>query len=214
MKSLKVILLLLSITISDYISSNEVEEDFKESTNILFWSSSQKEEWFKRIDELIPSVPIKKGENIYELELKPLDFSTVSYDLYGKRYSIEDYLLRSRVAGLLVVHKGNIVYEEYGLNNDKNSKWMSFSIAKSVTSMLLGAAIKDGYIKSVEEPVTTYLPQLIDSAYEKVTIKNLLQMSSGVDWDEDYSDPKSDVSIAAGFNSIEQNRKCILRKKF
>lgn len=201
MKSLKVILLLLSITISDYISSNEVEEDFKESTNILFWSSSQKEEWFKRIDELIPSVPIKKGENIYELELKPLDFSTVSYDLYGKRYSIEDYLLRSRVAGLLVVHKGNIVYEEYGLNNDKNSKWISFSIAKSVTSMLLGAAIKDGYIKSVEEPVTTYLPQLIDSAYEKVTIKNLLQMSSGVDWDEDYSDPKSDVSIAAGFNS-------------
>ena len=133
MKSLKVILLLLSITISDYISSNEVEEDFKESTNILFWSSSQKEEWFKRIDELIPSVPIKKRENIYEIELKPLDFSTVSYDLYGKRYSIEDYLLRSRVAGLLVVHKGNIVYEEYGLNNDKNSKWISISIAKSVT---------------------------------------------------------------------------------
>ena len=201
MQSLKVILILLSITISDYISSNEVEEDFKEPTNILFWSSTQKEKWFKRIDELIPSLPIKKGENVYELEIKLLDFSTVSYNLYGQSYSIEDYLLRSRIAGLLVVHKGNIVYEKYGLNNDKNSKWISFSIAKSVTSMLLGAAIKDGYIKSVEEPVTTYLPQLIGSAYEKVTIKNLLQMSSGVDWDEDYSDPKSDVSIAAGFNS-------------
>ena len=201
MQSLKVILILLSITISDYISSNEVEEDFKEPTNILFWSSAQKEKWFERIDELIPSLPIKKGENVYELEIKLLDFSTVSYNLYGQSYSIEDYLLRSRIAGLLVVHKGNIVYEKYGLNNDKNSKWISFSIAKSVTSMLLGAAIKDGYIKSVEEPVTTYLPQLIGSAYEKVTIKNLLQMSSGVDWDEDYSDPKSDVSIAAGFNS-------------
>ena len=205
MKILKITLLIFSITSTNYISSNELEEefkeDFKEPTNILFWSNTQKEKWFKRIDELIPSLPINKGEYVYELKVNLLDLSTLSYNLYGKNYSITDYFLRSRVGGLLVVHKGDIVYEKYSLNNDKNSKWISFSIAKSVTSMLLGAAIKDGYIQNVEEPVTKYLPQLKGSSYEKVTIKNLLQMSSGVDWNEDYSDPRSDVSIAAAYNS-------------
>ena len=136
---------------------------------------NRKRRVFKRIDEIIPSHPIKKGKYIYHLETKPIDLSTVTYDLYGKSYSIKDYFIQSRVAGLLVIHKGDIVYERYGLNNDKNSRWISFSVAKSVTSMLLGAAIKDGYINSVEDPVTNYLPQLVGSSYENVSIKNLLQ---------------------------------------
>ena len=181
--------------------SNPIEETSEESTNILFWSSKQKEKGFNRIDEFIPSLPIKKGKYTYHLENKFIDLSNVSYDLYGKSYSIKDYFLKLRVAGLLVVHKGNIVYEKYGLDNDENSRWISFSVAKSVTSMLLGAAIQDGFIGSVEDPITKYLPQLVGSSYENVSIKNLLQMSSGVDWDENYSDPESDVSIAAGFNS-------------
>ncbi len=201
MKIFKLILLTLSILTVYEVWSNPIEETSEESTNILFWSSKQKEKGFNRIDEFIPSLPIKKGKYTYHLENKFIDLSNVSYDLYGKSYSIKDYFLKLRVAGLLVVHKGNIVYEEYGLDNDENSRWISFSVAKSVTSMLLGAAIQDGFIGSVEDPITKYLPQLVGSSYENVSIKNLLQMSSGVDWDENYSDPESDVSIAAGFNS-------------
>ncbi|SVC83609.1 uncharacterized protein METZ01_LOCUS336463, partial [marine metagenome] len=200
-KIFKLILLTLSILTVYEVWSNPIEETSEESTNILFWSSKQKEKGFNRIDEFIPSLPIKKGKYTYHLENKFIDLSNVSYDLYGKSYSIKDYFLKLRVAGLLVVHKGNIVYEEYGLDNDENSRWISFSVAKSVTSMLLGAAIQDGFIGSVEDPITKYLPQLVGSSYENVSIKNLLQMSSGVDWDENYSDPESDVSIAAGFNS-------------
>jgi len=200
-KIFKLILLTLSILKVYEVWSNPIEETSEESTNILFWSSKQKEKGFNRIDEFIPSLPIKKGKYTYHLENKFIDLSNVSYDLYGKSYSIKDYFLKLRVAGLLVVHKGNIVYEKYGLDNDENSRWISFSVAKSVTSMLLGAAIQDGFIGSVEDPITKYLPQLVGSSYENVSIKNLLQMSSGVDWDENYSDPESDVSIAAGFNS-------------
>jgi hypothetical protein len=73
-------------------------------------------------------------------------------------------------------------------------RWTSFSVAKSFTSTLVGAAIKDGYIKSVEEPVTKYIPELAGSGYDGVTIAQLLTMTSGVKWNEDYTDAKSDVA--------------------
>jgi CubicO group peptidase (beta-lactamase class C family) len=74
---------------------------------------------------------------------------------------------------------------------------MSFSVGKSVTSTLIGAAIKDGKIKSLDALVTDYLPGLRGSAYEDVTIRNLLTMTSGVKWNEDYADPASDVALFA-----------------
>ena len=69
--------------------------------------------------------------------------------------------------------------------------------------MLLGAAIQDGYIKNVKEPITNYLSELKGSEYDQVTIKQVLQMSSGVEWNEDYNDPYSDVNLAAGLNSSD-----------
>ena len=83
----------------------------------------------------------------------------------------------------------SILYEDYNFGHDESTKWVSFSVTKSVTSMLLGAAIQDGHIKSVEDKVTIYLPQLIDSKYQHVSIKQVLQMSSGIAWNEDYTDP-------------------------
>src|SRR6185436_11905353 len=77
---------------------------------------------------------------------------------------------------------------------DQHSRWISFSIAKSVVSMLIGAAIADGYIGSVDDPVTRYLPLLAGSGYDRVSIKNVLQMASGVAWNEDYADAQSDVA--------------------
>jgi CubicO group peptidase (beta-lactamase class C family) len=111
--------------------------------------------------------------------------------------TVDDYVRRQRVGGLLVIHDGDVVYERYGLGNDENTRWISFSVAKSVVAMLIGAAIQDGYIDSVDEPVTAYLPRLADSSYQDTTIRNLLQMASGVAWNEDYADPQSDVARAS-----------------
>ncbi len=112
------------------------------------------------------------------------------------RMSTGEYFTKQRVAGLLVIKDGRIVYERYGLGNDETTRWVSFSVAKSVVSMLFGAAVKDGYIKSVDESVTDYLPRLKGSSYDQSTIRNLLQMASGVVWNEDYADPESDVATA------------------
>jgi len=85
-------------------------------------------------------------------------------------------------------------YEAYGLGLRPQDRWTSFSVDKSFTSTLLGAAVKDGFIKSLDDPVTQYIPGLKGSAYEGVTVRQLATMTSGVKWNEDYTDPKSDVA--------------------
>ena len=108
--------------------------------------------------------------------------------------TLDEYVVAHDVAGLIVVKDGVILYERYALGNTPTSRWLSYSVAKSVTSLLVGAAIRDGYIRSVDDVVTDYLPLLRGSAYEGVTIRNLLQMSSGVAWDEDYADREADIN--------------------
>ena len=83
--------------------------------------------------------------------------------------------------------------ERYAYGNDAQTKWLSFSVAKSIASTLVGAAVKDGFIHSLDDRVTTYVPQLKGSAYDEVTVKQIaFQMSSGVKWSEDYLDPESE----------------------
>ena len=84
--------------------------------------------------------------------------------------------------------------ERYGLDFSDAGRWTSFSVGKSITSTLVGAAIKDGYIESVDTPVTRYIPELSQSPYKDVTIEQLLTMTSGVGWTEDYKDPTTDVA--------------------
>ena len=110
----------------------------------------------------------------------------------GKRYDLFDYLSLNRVSGLLVLKDGKIAFEDYELGNTDQTRWVSWSIVKSISSTLVGAAIQDRYIGSLDDKVTKYLPQLAGSAYDGVTIKNVLQMASGVKWNETYTDPESD----------------------
>ena len=100
------------------------------------------------------------------------------------------------VSGLMVVKDGKVMLERYGLGRKPEDRWISFSVAKSITSTLVGAAIQDGKIKSLDDPVTHYIPELKGSAYDGVSIRQLLTMSSGVKWNEDYTDPNSDVARA------------------
>ena len=108
---------------------------------------------------------------------------------------IDAYMNDQRAAALIIIHNGKVRLEKYGLDFAPGKRWTSFSVAKSFTSVLLGAAIKDGYIRSVDDMVSAYIPDLKGSVYDDVSIKQLLSMTSGVQWNEDYGDPKSDVNM-------------------
>ena len=105
---------------------------------------------------------------------------------------LQAFMQRDRLAGVLVLQDGRIRLEQYGLHADRSTRWTSFSMTKSVTSTLVGAALRDGHIRSLDDPVTAYLPQMRGSAYDGVTIRQLLTMTSGVRWVENYTAPDSD----------------------
>ncbi len=107
---------------------------------------------------------------------------------------IDAYMADQRAAGIVIIQDGKVRFERYGLDFDANGRWTSFSVAKSFTSTLVGAAIQDGFIKSLDDTVSRYIPGLVGSAYDDVTIRQLLTMSSGVRWNEDYEDPNADVA--------------------
>ncbi len=147
---------------------------------------------FRNIDRLFPTRTVKHGEHLYPLEKSDAPLKGVEFISEGKKYDLYDYLSLNRVSGLLVLKNGKIACERYELGNNENTRWMSMSIVKSISSTLVGVAIHDGYIKSIDDPVTKYLPALTGSAYDGVSVRNLLQMASGVKWDETYTNPASD----------------------
>lgn len=159
------------------------------SRDVLFWSIPQRDAAFRAMDRL-PALAkvniIESGDTVFPLA-KGKPFKT---DL-----GIDSYMQAQRSAAIVIVHNGKVRLEKYGLGFDGNGKWTSFSVAKSLTSTLVGAAIKDGYIKSIDDKVTDYIPEMKGSAYDDVSIAQLLTMTSGVKWNEDYEDPRSDVAL-------------------
>lgn len=171
-------------------------------SQILFWTPQQQLYGYKNINKIYPTRKVAASNAPYPLTDAPRDLLSLTYQLDGKTHSIAQYVEKYRTAGLIVVREDQVLLENYSLGNNASTRWMSFSIAKSVTSLLIGAALRDGYILSVDEPVTKYLPRLANTAYDRTTIKDLLNMASGVAWNEDYTDPDSDVSHAGGLNGI------------
>lgn len=108
--------------------------------------------------------------------------------------TLSTFLQTSRTTSLLVLHKGQIVKEYYGETGAADRPHISFSVAKSFVSALFGIAVDKGFVKSIEETVTDYVPELSDSGYNGVRIKDVLQMSSGVLFNEDYADFNSDIN--------------------
>lgn len=106
----------------------------------------------------------------------------------------ETFLAAHRTVAFLVIQHDSIKYEQYFAGYDKESVVASFSMAKSITSLLIGIAIDEGYIKSVDEPITRYVPELSASGFDAVTIRHLLQMTSGLDFNEGYSNPFGHVA--------------------
>src|ERR1700738_3389363 len=147
---------------------------------------------FRNIERLFPTRTVRRGTHVYPLPRSAAPLKGVEFTSAGKKYDMYDYMSLNRVSGLLILKGGKIAFERYEVGDNETTRWMSMSVVKSITSTLVGVAIKDGHIKSIDDPVTKYLPTLAGSAYEVVTIRNLLQMASGVKWDETYTNPVSD----------------------
>lgn len=160
---------------------------------INFWSPSEQETGYRKMETIFPAHVIPAGGAVRALPLAASEMA-IDFDFENKPYTIDDFMKANRVSGLLVLKKGRVMVERYGLGRGPLDRWTSFSIAKSVTSSLIGAALRDGAIKSLDEPLAHYLPELKGGAYDGVTIRQALEMRSGVHWKEDYYDPSSDFS--------------------
>ena len=146
----------------------------------------------------------------YPLPPAAVPLPPLHYQMGGKSLGLEDYLKRESVTGLLVLKDGRVVIERYSGGNTPSTLWTSRSVAKSVVSILVGMAIKEGAVHSVDDAVTRYLPELKGTAWQGVTLKNLLQHTSGVSWNEDYADPASDFAHLTACEAGETPYPCII----
>jgi CubicO group peptidase (beta-lactamase class C family) len=156
--------------------------------DLLFWSVPQRDAAFRALDRLPVLAKVRTvAAGPAPLPLPPGLPLKLPLD-------VQAYMAGQRSAALLIVHDGKLRLERYGLEFDGGGRWTSFSVAKSVTSTLVGAALRDGHIRSMDDKVSDYIPAMKGSAYDEVSIRQLLTMTSGVRWNEDYADPNSDVA--------------------
>jgi len=123
---------------------------------------------------------------------KPL--TDARYQVNGKTYDLHDYLKRQNVSGMLVLKNGHVAYKYLGEGNTDSTLWTSRSVGKSVVSALVGVAIKEGKIHSLDDLITQYEPDLKGTAWDGVTLRQLITHTSGVAWNEDYTNPGSDFA--------------------
>jgi CubicO group peptidase (beta-lactamase class C family) len=153
---------------------------------VLFWPQAQREAQFRRMYELFPSDRAAHGTHVHALpEGKPLALG---------QGVLARYMDEHHLAGVMVLQHGRVRLQRFAPGFGPAQRWESFSVAKAVTSTLLGIALQRGDIHSLDDTLGTYIPELRDSAYAKVTVQQLLTMTSGVHWNEDYADAKSDVA--------------------
>ena len=149
---------------------------------------------FINMDKIfITSDPVAPSDDPYIFEEDLIELPE-TFTFEGKEKNLKEALDYFCTDGLIILHNDRILYENYWNGNDRYSKHISWSVAKSFLSALIGIAIEEGLIDSIEDPATKYLPDFKGTGYEGVKIKNILQMSSGVSFNEDYADPDSDIN--------------------
>jgi CubicO group peptidase (beta-lactamase class C family) len=146
---------------------------------------------YSHFDELFPARSVARAT--VPSQLKRVAEPVVSYTFNSIRLTIDDYLARNPTTGLLIAKDDTILYEHYRYARTDRDRFLSQSMAKTITAMLIGIAISEGKIKSVDEQVVAYIPGLASTEYGKTSLKDLLHMSSGVAFTE-YYDGKDDVS--------------------
>lgn len=151
-------------------------------------------EHFDRMYRLLPSRHLEPSSQPHHFPNgSAIDLPT-DFDFLGDTVDTEQFLDVTDTAALLILRDGAVVHEQYRLTGGPEVQWMSMSVAKSFISALVGIAVEQGHIRSIHDPISDYIDAEPGSAYDGVSIKDVLQMSSGARWNEDYSDPGSDIA--------------------
>jgi len=147
---------------------------------------------YRNVDRLFAHRVVRRGPQARPLAYGPAVAPTVTVD--GRTLDVGAFMDRNALVGVLAIHRGKVVLERYALGLQEKDRWSTMSTVKSMTAVLVGAALHEGLLESIDAPLTRYLPALAGSAYEGVTLRHVLTMSSGTRWTEDYTDPSSDVN--------------------
>ncbi len=158
---------------------------------LALWTQAEREWGFGHLDAVGPMRAVPAGGVVRDL---PTGAAMPAYaeGTEGAR-RLAAYTAAYKLAGLLVLQDGRVRLERYALGHNAQGKWTSYSVAKSITSVLVGAALQDGAIQSLDDPIVRYIRGLAGSGYDGVTVRQLLTMTTGVAWSEDYTDTNSDV---------------------
>jgi CubicO group peptidase (beta-lactamase class C family) len=168
------------------ITADNAEAIRQSGARVLFWSPEERDSNFRTMETLFPAYVVRAGSRVRPLPPgRPLALAQAEVDRF---------VADQDLAGLIVLDNGRVRLELYARGFGPTQRWTSFSVAKSVTSTLVGAALRDGHIASLDDPVTRYVPELAGSGYDGVSVGDVLTMSSGVRWNEDYADPESDIA--------------------
>ncbi len=162
-------------------------------TEIMRWTPAQQRLGYPNIEKLIETGTVRPSARPRALPIASRDWSGFTYEHAGRRRTLDDFLRELNVVGLIVVADGTVVLERYADGHDAQTPWTAFSVTKSITSLLFGAAIRDGHLASLDDEVVRWVPALAGTAYQGVTLRDLLQMTSGVTWNSDLSDPTANT---------------------
>ena len=163
-------------------------------TMLTLFNDETRVENFRNFHTIFPAEPINPGVSVWAFESNPRPLPEF-YTFAGQQRRIDAFLEETSTTGFAVARDGELLYEAYFNGYGANSLPTSFSAAKSFVSALVGIAIEQGYITSVWDTVETYAPALEGTGYGPIPLHHLLTMSSGVDFDEDYANPRSDINM-------------------
>ena len=172
----------------------------------LFTGAPQYEN-FPRLKDLLPTRTMAPSSSPFTFARgEPVELPG-TYDVEGAPKSFEDFFVDTDTAALVVLQDGKVRCERYALTGGPDTQWISWSVAKSFVSALVGIAIDEGHIDGIDDPISDYIPVSPGSAYDGVAIRHVLQMSSGARWKEDYADPASDIfrlgAVMSGASTLE-----------
>lgn len=149
------------------------------------------DENFRSLFVKYPSVKVAKSTAAGELPMQERPLPE-TYQFRGETRMVAEWIDTSQTTGLLVLKDGAIVHEQYLRGNSSDTQSIAMSLSKSTVSFLVGNAVADGLV-NLDDPVEKYAPVLAEGGYKGVTIRNVLQMSSGIGFNEDYGDLNSDI---------------------
>ncbi|WP_409524897.1 serine hydrolase domain-containing protein [Nitrincola sp. MINF-07-Sa-05] len=140
---------------------------------------------FQHFDQMFSTRTVTAGANVWPLEYGSVDLGD-DFELHGERMTLEEHMEQTRGNALMVIHKGKVVHEQYRNGMTPESRHTVYSMSKSIIATLFGIALEEGYIDSLNDPVTKYLPRMAGSGYDGVSVEDVLLMRSGVNWEERY----------------------------